>query len=394
MLASGRQRWDAVVVGAGPAGAVVARLLALAGATVLLVDRKALGRDKVCGCCWSASGLELLQAIGARQRVAAAGGVGLNEFALQTAAGNLRVPLPHGLAVSRAGSDAALVQLAVEAGVCFQPQVQAMVGPAADERRVVRLHASVLCRPVVSHVEAGFVIAADGLGHPSLGELAEFSPVAVRGSHLGAGCRVTEFPAAYHAGTIFMAVAKEGYVGLVVLADGSLNIAAALSPALVRREGTVARAATKVLGDAGCPAIPAVSEARWSGTPLLTRRPARVAGQRLLLVGDAAGYAEPFTGEGMTWAVLAACAVQPLAQRALRGWTAEMIGEWTATYQTLIGRRQQACRRIAGLLRSPLALAAVTQVLKLAPGLAPAVARLVSTTPAARTLGGKTWQRA
>ena len=49
-----RRLWDVVVVGAGPAGAVVARELALAGATVLLVDRRRFPRNKVCGGCLSA----------------------------------------------------------------------------------------------------------------------------------------------------------------------------------------------------------------------------------------------------------------------------------------------------------------------------------------------------
>ena len=43
--------WDAVVVGAGPAGAVAARELARRGTTVLLVDRASFPRNKVCGAC-------------------------------------------------------------------------------------------------------------------------------------------------------------------------------------------------------------------------------------------------------------------------------------------------------------------------------------------------------
>src|SRR5258708_19987470 len=41
-------RWDAVVVGAGPAGSATARLLAQAGARVLLLDRAQFPRDKPC----------------------------------------------------------------------------------------------------------------------------------------------------------------------------------------------------------------------------------------------------------------------------------------------------------------------------------------------------------
>ena len=41
--------WDVVVIGAGPAGAIAARQIALAGARVLLVERKSFPRRKVCG---------------------------------------------------------------------------------------------------------------------------------------------------------------------------------------------------------------------------------------------------------------------------------------------------------------------------------------------------------
>src|SRR5688572_33495727 len=43
--------WDAVVIGAGPAGSVAARQLALQGKRVLLVEKDKLPRDKVCGGC-------------------------------------------------------------------------------------------------------------------------------------------------------------------------------------------------------------------------------------------------------------------------------------------------------------------------------------------------------
>src|SRR5262249_23647918 len=51
LMTTSERRWDAVVVGAGPAGALAARELARLGAAVLLVDRATFPRWKVCGCC-------------------------------------------------------------------------------------------------------------------------------------------------------------------------------------------------------------------------------------------------------------------------------------------------------------------------------------------------------
>ena len=59
-----RRLWDVVVVGAGPAGAVVARELALSGVTVLLVDRRRFPRNKVCGGCLSARTVAQLGELG------------------------------------------------------------------------------------------------------------------------------------------------------------------------------------------------------------------------------------------------------------------------------------------------------------------------------------------
>ena len=56
--------WDAVVVGAGPAGSVAARELARRGVSVLLVDKATFPRAKVCGCCLNAAALDTLAKIG------------------------------------------------------------------------------------------------------------------------------------------------------------------------------------------------------------------------------------------------------------------------------------------------------------------------------------------
>ena len=47
--AANRTVWDAIVIGAGPAGALAARLVAAAGLGVLLVEKKRFPRPKVCG---------------------------------------------------------------------------------------------------------------------------------------------------------------------------------------------------------------------------------------------------------------------------------------------------------------------------------------------------------
>ncbi len=102
-----------------------------------------------------------------------------------------------------------------------------------------------------------------------------------------------------------MACGRRGYLGLVRLEDGRLNLAAALDPCWMRVCGGPGPAAARLLAEVGWPPVPNLAEQNWRGTPALTRQARRRAAERLFLIGDAAGYIEPFTGEGMAWALAA-----------------------------------------------------------------------------------------
>jgi 2-polyprenyl-6-methoxyphenol hydroxylase-like FAD-dependent oxidoreductase len=178
---------------------------------------------------------------------------------------------------------------------------------------------------------------------------------------------VLSAPADYVPGTIFMACAGAGYVGLVRLEDGSLNIAGALDAGEVRRLGGVGPAAVAVIDKAGLPPVPGLAEAAWRGTPPLTRHAGRAAAERVFLLGDAAGYVEPFTGEGIAWALACGAAIAPLAHRACLGWTDALAREWSGHYRRTVSRRQWACRAIAWMLRSPLIVSTGIKLFRRAP---------------------------
>ena len=378
------EAWDAVVIGAGPAGAIAATQIASSGARVLLVERKPFPRRKVCGACWSAAGLELLASIGLQERIRALNGAPLTQFCGQSAAGEFMLPLPAGLAVSRAAMDNALVTAAKDAGVCFLSKTRAQVRASAGHSRLVVLHDGRSPYLPPRTIAARLVIAADGLGHPSLSHLPEFSSRTVTGSRIGAGCEVAIFPHAYRPGTIHMAIGRYGYVGLVVVETGSLNVAAAIDARWARQQGGLGPAAEAILAEARCPAIGALPRAEWQGTVQLTRREQRVAAERLFLIGDAAGYEEPFTGEGMTWAAIAGCAVAPLARCAVERWRPELADAWTAAYQQAIAPRRRICRAVSAVLRSRWSVAALTRLLSLSPAVARPFVRLLNTPPRIR----------
>ena len=121
----------------------------------------------------------------------------------------------------------------------------------------------------------------------------------------------------------------------------------------MRSHGGPGSAAVQLLAEMGWPSVPNLAEQNWRGTPTLTRQARRRAAERLFLIGDAAGYIEPFTGEGMAWALAAGQAVAPLAARAVQQWQPQYAPQWEARSRRLLGRRQAVCRVVAAVLRWP-----------------------------------------
>jgi len=175
-----------------------------------------------------------------------------------------------------------------------------------------------------------------------------------------------------------MVCGSGGYVGLVQLEDGRLNIAAAFDPAFVRSAKGPGPAAAKLIAQAGLPPVKGLKEGSWRGTPRLTQPSLRVAQERLFVIGDAAGYVEPFTGEGIAWALWCGVAVTPLALEAIRRWTPAVSNRWEALYREQVSRRQWACRLLAAMLRQAVLPRAAVEVLSWMPALAAPMVQYVN----------------
>jgi flavin-dependent dehydrogenase len=124
------------------------------------------------------------------------------------------------------------------------------------------------------------------------------------------------------------------------------------------------------------------------GTVPLTRQLTPVAARGIFVLGDAAGYVEPFTGEGMAWASAGAEAVVPFVKRAVTSPAAATEHEWAHAYAITIGREQRWCRVIARGLRRPAVITTLTALLGRHPGLAAPV--LAHLSPRARAIVERT----
>lgn len=360
------RRWDLVVVGAGPAGVLAALEARRGGMRVLLLDRHAFPRDKVCGGCLGPTGWTVLEQYGLADERTRGGGPALTAFSLHAGGATVRLPLDgggdHGYrAVSRRQFDESLVQQAVREGVAWMSGCR-VVGATVKSDTVKSDTVRVLGRREGTEIAfeaallilacglSGAVLERFGLGTTRVEESAPLGLAATVESHLAAG-------GAWPGGDeIAMYAGTHGYVGLCRIGDGRLHIAAALDPRSLRAEGAEGAAAVmrRIIESAGGDGrfIDLMSSPK--GTPRLTRHAARVATERILVAGDAAAYVEPVTGEGMTWALLSGRLAGQHAVQAFRdGWSADIARSYERAWRRCVGARTSGCRRVSWLLRHP-----------------------------------------
>lgn len=366
--------WDVVVIGAGPAGAMAARAVARRSASVLLVDQSPFPRWKVCGCCFNGAALDMLEAVGLGELPARCGAQPLRAMRLSAGHRQATIALPRSVVLSRETFDAALVDAAVREGAQFAPMTRATLGPLEPDAR----HVTLARGNDRVDVRARVVLVATGLHAQILNVEPAFTGSVERHSRVGLGAVLDDAPAWYRAGVIFMAWGPRGYVGLVRLEDGRLDVAAACDPVFVRARHGPVGAVRHLLEAAGWPVPTTLAHAAWRGTPGLTRRSLTVGTTRLFLIGDAAGYVEPFTGEGIAWALASGMAVVPFALQAARRWEPSLAMQWTTRYHRLIGKRQRMCRIVTGALRQVRVTQVAVRLLARVPILASPIVRLLN----------------
>lgn len=380
------QHFDVVVIGAGVAGSMAGLLSARAGLRTLLVDRQKFPRSKVCGCCLNGRAVGILQQAGLETGLRGLHPGSTTGLAIRHAGQQLDVRMPTSAAVSRKAFDQWLINEAISSGCRFADDVSAAVVPEAcdavagavkqpshtasecPEHREVELCISgtvpqenrnapnEASGSSTQRVIAKVVLVCDGLGHPSLHRIPAFRATPKAGSRIGLGAVFPRTPADewIRQGKILMAVAPHGYAGIVEIEDGQLNLAAAIDPGHLHQTKSPLRSLESLFQAAGVPMPQELTNAAIKGTVPLTRRAEKIAGHRIFLLGDATGYVEPFTGEGMAWALTSASAIVPIVSDAVRtGWETKMMSRWQTTFRNIVGREQRICRFLSAVLKRP-----------------------------------------
>jgi len=304
---------DVIVAGAGPAGSAAAARLAAGGARVLLLDQRAFPRDKVCGDFVGPTALVELEALGVTARPDYATTNIVRHAALFLDGRELiRRPLPeveelpaYGRCIPRVLLDSWLVEASRAAGAQVMEGWR-VAGFDVDNDGVV-VHAEHAGERV--DLRSRLLIGADGSSSLVGRELRGASPadenriIAVRGYYEGVKGPADRADLCFSGGSfpgyywLFPTAATEANVGVGMLLEtwpptadhlkSLLLDLVAKDPALkARLDGATLRG--KVVG--------------WPLTTYDPRLP--LVSDRVMLVGDAAGFINPLNGEGIQYALV------------------------------------------------------------------------------------------
>jgi flavin-dependent dehydrogenase len=316
---------DVLVAGAGPAGSATATLLARAGFSVLVVDRAAFPRDKACSEYMSPEAVRILARLGVVETLERAGAFPLEGMKVTgprgaTAHGKFALAghhpfRPTGLSISRRILDHELLAAARAAGAavrertCVEELLYERGGVAGA---VVRAHTGRR-----HSLRARLTVGADGLR----------SAVARRLGPRDHGRSRRMAFVAHVAGVSGMGPSAElhfredAYMGLNQIGHGQTNVALVVpSERAAHARGGVERFFTETLAE-----FPGVRERVDAGEvvrSILATGPfavwsARVIAPGALLVGDAADFFDPATGDGIYSALRGAELVAETAAAAL-----------------------------------------------------------------------------
>lgn len=347
--------FDVAIVGGGPAGASCAAFCAKAGLRTLVLERETFPREKVCGDCLNPACWPILRALEVTERIRSLPHGKLDRVEFVGINGRrLSVELPRGenaeIAVKRSLLDQVLLSRAHELGatVVESTTVTALSAPEGGRDNWIIGTAGETFR-------SRTLVAADGR-NSTVARLCGLLPRSAKErialqTHLplpsGFGDRVV------------LEFRPEGYSGQAPVGDDQLNLCLVSVPQKIAGLRQWAEERFK---------IPAGHA--WRTITPLTRAPI-VAGQRsLFLLGDAARVVEPFTGEGIYYALASAdLAAKAIILQQGAATAEDVAAAYSAAHAQLYRGRLWINRLARAAVLSPRIASAFLRVARFQPGL-------------------------
>jgi geranylgeranyl reductase family protein len=274
--------FDVAIVGGGPAGSSCAAFCARAGLRTLLLEREKFPREKVCGDCINPSCWPVLQRLGVEHRVRelphgklrTVEFIGINRQSVAIA-----LPKDAEIAVRRSLFDELLMSRARELSTEIFEQTTVTE---------ISLTNNWLIHTGTGNFESRILVAADGR-NSTVARLRNLLPRVGRE-------RValqTHIPLPQDFGErVVLQFLAQGYSGQAPTGNGELNVC------LVGKPNSIAQLKTWAEREFGIE-----RDHSWRTITPLTRRALSSTEEKLFLIGDVARVVEPFTGEGIFYAL-------------------------------------------------------------------------------------------
>lgn len=357
---------DVIIVGAGPAGSALALQLAQQGCSVVLLDRARFPREKLCGDFLNPRCVALVEELGVAAAVRAKSSP-VNAMRVVAGGGEFRAAYPQGsggLAIRRSELDRLLLERA-----CAATGVEFIEGARAEELLFdgqtvcgVRVRLQGQRIPLTARITVG----ADGrnslVGH-RLGLLRLHR----RHRKTALGTRYEMAPLAAGMAEVFLG--RRSYAIVNYLADGTANVSVVLD----HQEFVAARQEDGGLWQRAASRFPELwrrLREGWQAAPVETLGPLARCARRVsfaggLLVGDAAGFYDPFTGEGVCAALECARIAAPVVRRALENGdvSARSLCAYERQRKRLLGVRFRLQRVIQAVIGEPVAAGVLVRLL-------------------------------
>jgi 2-polyprenyl-6-methoxyphenol hydroxylase-like FAD-dependent oxidoreductase len=330
------------IIGAGPAGSAAALMLARRGWSVTLIEQHRFPRDKVCGECLSALGIDVLDRLGLMPSLREKGGVSLEQAILHSSDGAFSsTPLPRPmLGISRHVLDDLLLEAARSAGVHVRQPARCEGIEAGSVG--VRVRVRELEGNVVETIASCFAILADG-------KAALPGPPPTNTGEIGIKMHFTGVDGPRDAIELF---GCDGcYGGLASIEGGRWNAAFSVPAKRVRaHRGDIEalfaevvrenRSLARRLARAEC-VLP------WLASALPRFAVRKNWMPRVIPIGNAAAALEPIGGEGMGLALRSAELAAEAIDRSCDDWNVANERDLRRSFDNLWRMRRVACRAAA-----------------------------------------------
>ena len=353
---------DVIVVGAGPAGAATAILLAEHGFDVLVLDRASFPRPKICGEYLSPEAARVLDRLGVLKTLDMAGAVPLGGMRITApdgtvitgryrAVGPWRPYRDHALAVPRETLDATLADRLRTLPVDFRERVR-VTDVLVEAGRVIGVEA-VDGDGAPRRFEAPLVVAADGRASVVAHRLGLHR--AHRLQRMALVTYVTGLAEVGDLGEIF--VDPPDYAILNPVGQGRVNMSVVVplvdAAGFSDRLETFFAARVKQIPHLARRVAGATVAARVRALGPLAYRVAAPAVGGVLLVGDAAGFYDPFTGEGVFTGLRSAELAVETATTALRAGdcSVAMLAGYTHARRALFAGKERLTHALQLIIR-------------------------------------------